>query len=600
MVPSRDSSRHGRMPPAARRKPYAGFVVACLLAVVCTFAAAQDSPVVSGETGRRLDEYLTRLERFGFAGGALAVRGKDVLLMKSYGLADRARGLPLTSSSVYNLGSITKQLTAAAILTLEVQGKLSVQDPVGRYLPDVPADKAGITLHHLLTHSSGLESDFSPTDYDPVGRDEYVRRALTSTLLFTPGTGYEYSNAGYSLLAAIVELVSGQSYEIYLIEKVLKPAGMRETGYKIPNWDRARVAHGYRGGEDWGTILERIQPPDAPYWMLRGNGGLHTTLADMLAWHRALDTDAVLPAAARAKFFTPYVAEGPQAQSHYAYGWAVSKTPRGTRLVEHNGGNGIYVAEFLRFVDEDTMLFLTSTDADVTATPVVATLQQLVFGGAVTMPPLVIDLDPARVEPHAGPWVLADGARLAISRDGAALLVSPADPAGFSALNPVSAQDAARFAQITTRTADIAARAFAGDVAPLHEALGGGMPLEDLQQREAAMMRDREARLGKFLRSSPLGTMRRDGETVRTIVRLEFERGTVYNVYLWGPRRILGMRGAPDLPSVRFLPVSDREFAAFALDGGGTERRLLFSAEGAQPTLTVMAPGGSTTARRPR
>jgi hypothetical protein len=277
----------------------------------------------------------------------------------------------------------------------------------------------------------------------------------------------------------------------------------------------------------------------------------------------------------------------------------VSKTPRGTTLVEHNGGNGIYVAEFLRFVDEDTMIVLTSTDTALTATPIVAILQRLVFGGDVKMPPAVIDLEPSKAEGHAGAWVLGDGARLTVARDGAALLVSPADAGGFAALNPVSTQDAARFAEITARTAEIASRAFAGDVGALHEALGGGMPLEEVKQQEASMMRDREARLGKFLRSSPLGTMRRDGETVRTIVRLEFERGTVYNVYLWGPRRILGLRGAPDLPAVRFLPVSEREFAAFTLDAEGTERRVTFGVEAGEPTLTLSAPGGTTTARRP-
>ena len=218
--------------PARRLVP----VLAVFLALACLAPAwAQDRPVVNGETGRLLDEYLSRLERFGFSGGALAVRGKEVLLTKSYGLADRARRIPLTTDSVYNLGSITKQFTAAAILTLEMQGKLAVTDLASKYLDGVPADKSTITLHHLLTHSSGLESDFSPTDYDPVGREEYVRRALQSTLLFKPGEGYEYSNAGYSLLAAIVEMVSGQPYEVYLTERVLKPAGMRETGTSSRN-----------------------------------------------------------------------------------------------------------------------------------------------------------------------------------------------------------------------------------------------------------------------------------------------------------------------------------------------------------------------------
>jgi CubicO group peptidase (beta-lactamase class C family) len=95
-------------------------------------------------------------------------------------------------------------------------------------------DKAGITLEHLLTHSSGLESDFSPTDYEPTTREEYVRRTLASKLLFAPGQGYEYANAGYSLLAAVVEKTAGKDYEAALAELVLKPAGMTETGYKSP------------------------------------------------------------------------------------------------------------------------------------------------------------------------------------------------------------------------------------------------------------------------------------------------------------------------------------------------------------------------------
>jgi hypothetical protein len=113
------------------------------------------------------------------------------------------------------------------------------------------------------------------------------------------------------------------------------------------------------------------------------------------------------------------------------------------------------------------------------------------------------------------------------------------------------------------------------------------------------MMRDRELRLGKFLRSSVLGTIPREGDTVQTIVRLEFERAAVYNVYVWGPRRILGIRGMPELPAIRFLPVSQAEFAAFTLEGGGVERRLTFSTEAGATVLTLTAPGGSITARRP-
>jgi CubicO group peptidase (beta-lactamase class C family) len=559
---------------AARRLLTAALVIAAIAGLALS-ATTADRPLVSGETGRTLDDYLSRLERFGYSGGALAVR---------------ARGIPLTTESVYSLGSITKQFTAAAILTLEMQGKLSTADPVGKYLDGVPADKAAITLHHLLTHSSGLESDFSPTDYEPVGREEYVRRALQSKLLFKPGEGYEYSNAGYSLLAAIVEKVSGQPYETYLTARVLKPAGMNETGYKLPNWAPDRVARGYRDGEDWGTILQRIQDPAAPYWTLRGNGGLHTTLGDMLAWHRALDTDAVLSKDARAKYFMPYVAEGPLGLSHYAYGWAVSKSPRGTTVVQHNGGNGIFVAEFVRFPDEDAMLFLTSTNTDLTATPVVEVLERMLFGGKAVMPPRVVDVAPARVAALAGEWRLPQGGTLTVAADGGALLVRPGGQEAFSALAAVSPAQAARLADVATRTAEIAARTFAGDLSSLHEAMGGAMPLDEMRAQETNMMRDRETRLGKFKGSAIAGAIPRDEETIRVFVRLDFEKGSVYNVYLWGPRRILALRGTPALPALRYLPTSDREFAAFSLDGGGVERRIRFVRRDGEVCLVLGPP----------
>jgi CubicO group peptidase (beta-lactamase class C family) len=561
-------------------------------------SVAADRPVVRGDLGKRLDEYLSRLERFGFAGGAVAVRGRDVLLLKSYGLADRANGIRLATDSVYSIGSITKQFTAAAILTLEMRGRLVVTDLISKYLDGVPPDKQGVTIHHLLTHSSGLESDFSPTDYEPVGREAYVRRALQSTLRFKPGEGFEYSNAGYSLLAAIIERVSGQPYEAYLVANVLKPSGMLESGYKAPGWAKSRVAHGYRDGDDWGTILDRIQAPDAPYWMLRGNGGLHTTLADMVAWHRALSTNAVLSAEARAKYFKPYVAEGPAGLSHYAYGWAVSKTPRGTTLVQHNGGNGIFVAEFLRFVDEDTMLFLTSTDAGMKATPVVEPLERILFGGQVTLPPSVIGITPERLASLAGRWTLPGGGVMTLRVDGPSLTVRPEDPAVFAALSAPAKEDAERYARLARRTGEIAAKAFAGDVADLHAAMGGEMPIEGLKKQEAAMMKDRESRLGRFLRSSVLGTAPREEDTVQTIVRLEFEKGAVYNAYIWGPRRILGIRGFPELPPLRFLPTSDREFVAFSLEGGGTERTLSFDERDGKTVLTLATLAGPITAQR--
>ncbi|MGE5199975.1 MAG: serine hydrolase domain-containing protein, partial [Rhodospirillaceae bacterium] len=404
---------------------------------------------------------------------------------------------------------------------------------------------------------------------------------------FKPGEGYEYSNAGYSLLAAVVEKVSGQPYEAYLSEHVLKPAGMRETGYKLPHWAPERIAHGYTDGKDWGTILQRIEAPDAPYWTLRGNGGLHTTLGDMLAWHRALDTDAVLSKDERAKYFKPYVPEGPRGLSYYAYGWAVSKSERGTAVVQHNGGNGVYVAEFMRFPDEDAMLFLTSTDAGLTATPVVAILERILFGGKAVLPPRIVDVTPGSLARFAGEWRLPKGGTLTLADDGASLSVRPEGQEAFSALAASSPAETARLADLCARTAQIAAKSFAGDVASLHEAMGGGMAVEEMRAQQANMMRDREARLGAFRGSAAVGAVPRDEDTVRVFVRLDFEKGSVYNVYLWGPRRILGLRGTPVMPSLQYQPTSASEFSAFSLDGGGVEHRLRFVERDGQTRLVL-------------
>ena len=145
-------------------------ILAAILAVLPLSAAdarlvappERSQVVVTGHLGRSLDEYMTRLEALGFSGGLAVVKGGETVLLKGYGRADREHGIPMGPDSVFSLGSITKPFTAAAILRLQELGKLKTSDPISRFFEGVPEDKAGITLEHLLTHSSGLESDFSP------------------------------------------------------------------------------------------------------------------------------------------------------------------------------------------------------------------------------------------------------------------------------------------------------------------------------------------------------------------------------------------------------------------------------------------------------
>jgi CubicO group peptidase (beta-lactamase class C family) len=203
--------------------------------------------------------------------------------------------------------------------------------------------------------------------------------ALRSKLLFAPGHGHRYANSGFSLLAAVVEQVTGQPYEAYLREQLWLPAGMKHTGYRLPKWEPDTVAHGYEGNRDWGTPLDKNWATDGPYWNLRGNGGVLSTVWDLYRWHQALLGEQVLSKTAKAKMFTRRVKEGPNADSWYSYGWVLTDSPRGTKIILHNGGNGVFYAQIIRYVDEGIVLIAASNRSEDAAGRYVGGIEDIVF-----------------------------------------------------------------------------------------------------------------------------------------------------------------------------------------------------------------------------
>jgi CubicO group peptidase (beta-lactamase class C family) len=344
---------------------------------------------VAGDPGgAELDRYLSRLAAYGYSGSALVARGGRVLLHKGYGLADRARSRPYTAETLFDVASISKQFTAAAILKLEMEGKLRVEDPLGRFFPAAPADKAAITLHQLLTHTSGLRDTFGE-EYEPVTRQELLRRVFESRLLGPPGRRYRYSNGGYSVLAAVVEAASGQSYDDYLRGRLFAPAGMRHTGFRLKAADLALLAHGYTAEGDWGTPLDHPWAADGPYWNLRGNGGILSSTGDFYRWHLALAGDAVLARPQREKYIRPYVSEGRWAHTDYAYGWSVGKSPTGKLEVSHIGGNGAFESDFRRYLGDDAVIVLSGNSIDYSALAIGDHLENRLFGLRDADPPAV-------------------------------------------------------------------------------------------------------------------------------------------------------------------------------------------------------------------
>lgn len=311
-----------------------------------------------GRTDPGIAKVLDRAWPEGASGSVVAGRGGEMVHCGSFAWADRARRVRADCDTAYDIMSMTKSFTAVAVLKLESEGKLRVSDRLSAYLDDVPEDKRSITLHQLLTHTSGLPEALGD-DYAPVSRREMMDGALRAKLVASPGIRFSYSNLGYSLLAALVEKVSGIDYEHYLAAKIFKPAGMTDTGYVLPRWRPDQVAVEYDDhGRARGRPTDHRWASDGPYWNLRGNGGLLSTSRDMYRFHHALTAGTVLDKPARTKMQRPYVPLGLPGFGGYGvgYGWVISPD-KGRRIATHSGGNDWSYGVHARGVDDDVMAF---------------------------------------------------------------------------------------------------------------------------------------------------------------------------------------------------------------------------------------------------
>jgi CubicO group peptidase (beta-lactamase class C family) len=338
-------------------------IAAALIILTIFIFASCGQQQSESETIGRIDDYLSKLEAVGFHGAVLVGRTGEILVSKGYGFSNDENQIKNSPSTIFDIGSITKQFTATAILKLETQGKLSTGDSISKYFAGVPNDKRNITIHDLLRHQSGLISNVG-RDYERITKEEFLAKVFSSPLRFDIGTDFSYSNIGYSLLAMIVEKVSGQSYEQYLYENLWKPSQMETTGYSRPRFDTNLVAVGYDREENlWGKPTDKEWDTDAPYWHLKGNGGILSTTEDMYRWHKTLLTEKILSKESKHKLFHPPIRPEENKDFIYAYGWDVSRTDRNTTRFRHNGSNNIFYADFYGFIEEDIALIMLTNRA---------------------------------------------------------------------------------------------------------------------------------------------------------------------------------------------------------------------------------------------
>ena len=321
----------------------------CLLSILLWSAQI----VLAQKKAALIGQYFTKATKDGFRGVALVAQKGKVIFAKGYGLADREKNLAYDQNSVFSIGSITKQFTGAAIMKLEMEGKLKTSDLMSKYLPNVPAKMQKITLHHLLTHSAGLPGSIGQ-DEELIDAQAYLKRLYSEGLGESFGS-FAYSNVGYSLLAMVVEKASGMSYEKYLQQKLFKPAGMTQTGYVLPKWKNENIVIGYRGKTRWGAVHRISQYHKGVTYHLRGNGGIMSTVLDMHKWYKAIKNNTVLSKAATKKYLAKQILirEG----RHYDYGW-ITEQKEGRIMIWHTGGNNYFMNYMGFYPDKDLMIFV--------------------------------------------------------------------------------------------------------------------------------------------------------------------------------------------------------------------------------------------------
>ncbi len=318
----------------------------------------------SQQKNKRIETYLTELEKVGFSGTVLVELDGKKIISKGYGFRNLELKEKNTTNTIFDIGSLTKQFTASAILKLEMQGKLSTSDTITKYFQNISIDKSAITIHDLLRHQSGLPSGIGD-DYEAINEADFLETVVKAPLRFKTGTDFSYSNIGYSLLALIIEKVSDQNYEQYLFKNLWEPAGMKTTGYSRPNFNTVLIAIGYgKNNMVWGKPTSKIWNGKEPYLHLKGNGGILSTTEDLFKWHKALMTNNILSKEAKEKLYHPKIRANENEKAYYAYGWDVSQTDRNTFRVWHNGTNNIFYADFMRFIDEKTTLIMMSNKSN--------------------------------------------------------------------------------------------------------------------------------------------------------------------------------------------------------------------------------------------
>jgi CubicO group peptidase (beta-lactamase class C family) len=356
-------------------------VLLIALVLPLTVASAAD------DTGAAIDELMMGYNELKmFNGSVLVATNGEVVFSRGYGLANMEWDIPNRPGTKFRLGSITKQFTSMLIMQLVEDGKLSLDATVAELLPYYRPDTGSkIMVHHLLTHTSGLPNYtsipgfFADVSRDPYEVEEFVTSFCSGDLEFEPGSKFRYSNSGYFILGAIIEQVTGESYEQQLTTRILDPLELHATGYDHGDEVIERRAAGYQrtgNGYQNAPYLDMSVPYAA--------GALYSTVEDLLRWDQALYGDTLLSAAGKSKMFEPFLDD-------YAYGWTVKKLPIGVdeterTVIAHGGGINGFNTLISRVIEDRHLVVLLNNTGGTNLRAMQDGILDLLYGREPTPP----------------------------------------------------------------------------------------------------------------------------------------------------------------------------------------------------------------------
>ncbi len=533
-----------------------------------------------------IDRYLSTLVDWGFSGTVLLARGDTILLQKGYGFAIPETGVPATADTRYDAGSIAKQFTAGAVLSLVEEGALDLDASLTEVYSDVPQEMRGITIRHLLSHTSGLPREVG-RDFQVMTREEFVGLTLEATLQFQPGSGYSYSNAGYALLGSILEERSGRPFQELLNERLFAPFGLTSTGFlgnPLPSRTTARAIGGTldgQGPDDW-----------IHTWNHRGSGGLVTTVGDLFRWTRRLAAGDILSPYLQQLMETP-------GESGYGFGISVGESPTGGLRLGHAGLWYAFSSFLFRYPDDgDVTLIVLSNRASSSfqwAMVVGRALEEAVIAGRPRPAPPAVVSSEVEISEFAGTYALAGGESIEVIAEGPVLRIRGDGLITRDALTRAMELERTEQNRLAERTNAILWGFSRSEFTTL-DSVAPAARAERYRTVVPPIFRAREDSLGRLLDVRHAGTFAPWGQDDmrQTHAVLRFERGSEGIRLDWSPDGILlGIENeSPDLPEFLtvFRPVGPWDFAAYHVETG-IDVRVEFRVGAGDPVLVIPRPG---------